>query len=321
MAMTGLDELQYVVLHGHRRAYRMMGTGPALLLIHGLGCDSSTWAPVIPELARDFTVIAPDLLGHGGSDKPNADYSLGGYANGMRDLLTVLGIDKATVVGHSLGGGIAMQFAYQYPERAERLVLVSTGGLGPEVTPLIRALTVPGAGALIATTTVRPLRPIVTSAMRALSRLGTPHTRDLGEVSRIYESLADPSTRMAVRRVTSNVLNWHGQYITMTDRAYLARLMPLMVVWGKQDAVIPVAHAKIAMDYATSAEVHVLDKAGHFPHKDHSEEFCRLLTNFIENNAPASHHRGTWRALMSRGDQAVLTAVADTLPEPASSAG
>jgi pimeloyl-ACP methyl ester carboxylesterase len=154
--------------------------------------------------------------------------------------------------------------------------------------------------------------------MRGLSRLRTPHTRDLDEVSRIYESLADPSTRMAVRRVTSNVLNWHGQYITMTDRAYLARLMPLMVVWGKQDVVIPVAHAKIAMAYATSAEVHVLDNSGHFPHKDHPEEFSRLLTNFIDAHAPASYHRGKWRALLNRGDQAVLEAVTESSLESSS---
>ncbi len=321
--MVGTDELQYVVLHGYRRAYRMMGSGPVLLLLHGLGCDSTTWKTVMPELAKRYTVIAPDLLGHGASDKPNADYSLGGYANGMRDLLTVLGIDKVTVVGHSLGGGIAMQFAYQYPERSERVVLVSTGGLGPEVTPMIRMLTVPGAGGFIAAATSRPLRPIVSRSMRELSRLHTPHTRDLDEVARIYESLADSATRMAVRRVTSNVLNWHGQYITMTDRAYLARLMPLMVVWGKDDVVIPSSHAQVAMAYATSAEVHILDDSGHFPHKDHPEEFCRLLTNFIDNHAPSSYHRGKWRALLSRGDQAVLEAVAEPAAEAesATSAG
>src|SRR3954447_6463735 len=110
-------EVQYVTLHGHRRAFVRAGSGPVLLLLHGLACDHTTWNRVIRQLARDYTVIAPDLLGHGRSAKPRADYSLGGYANGMRDLLTLLGIDKATVVGHSFGGGVAMQFAYQCPER------------------------------------------------------------------------------------------------------------------------------------------------------------------------------------------------------------
>ncbi len=127
-------------------AYVKAGSGsrPVVLLLHGLGCDHTTWEPVIESLSRRYTVIAPDLLGHGQSDKPRADYSVGGYANGMRDLITVLGIDKVTVIGHSFGGGVAMQFAYQFPERTERMMLVASGGLGPEVTPLIRAVTLPG---------------------------------------------------------------------------------------------------------------------------------------------------------------------------------
>lgn len=313
--MTSPYELQYVVLHGYRRAYRKMGSGPALLLLHGLGCDSSTWLGVMPTLAKHYTVIAPDLLGHGESDKPNADYSLGAYANGMRDLLTILDIDKVTVLGHSLGGGIAMQFAYQFPERTERVALVSTGGLGPEVTPLIRLLTIPGSGFVIGAATSRPLRPIVSGGLRALSKIGLPLTHDLDEVSEIYENLADPDMRRAVQRVTSHVLNWRGQYVTMTDRAYLARLMPMLVIWGKQDAVIPVSHAETARAYAPKAEIHVLDKTGHFPHKDHPEEFCRLVIEFITATEPAQYHRGKWRALLRRGDQAVLEAVSESPAE------
>jgi pimeloyl-ACP methyl ester carboxylesterase len=138
-------EVRHVTIHGHRRAFVQMGSGPALLLLHGLGCEHTTWDPVIRQLARKYTVIAPDLLGHGASDKPRADYSVGGYANGMRDLLTVLGVDKVTVVGHSFGGGVAMQFAYQFPERCERLVLVSSGGVSREVHPVLRAAAMPGA--------------------------------------------------------------------------------------------------------------------------------------------------------------------------------
>ena len=169
--MGSSDDIQYVVVHGYRRAFRISGQGPALLLLHGLACDSSTWNDVIPELSKHFRVIAPDLLGHGESDKRNADYSLGGYANGMRDLLTVLGIDKVTVVGHSFGGGVAMQFAYQFPDRTERVVLVSTGGLGKEVTPLIRFLTMPGSSLALGIATFKPWRPLVSGALKATSRL------------------------------------------------------------------------------------------------------------------------------------------------------
>ena len=305
--MESVEDVQYLVVHGYRRAFRISGSGPALLLLHGLACDSSTWVDVIPTLSKHFTVIAPDLLGHGESDKPDADYSLGGYANGMRDLLTVLGIDKVTVVGHSFGGGVAMQFAYQFPDRTERVVLVSTGGLGKEVTPLIRFLTVPGSSAALAAATFRPWRPLVAGGMRALSRTPLTATRDLDEVARIYESLADRATRRAVQRVTSHVLNWKGQFVTMTDRSYLARLMPVLVVWGRDDMVIPSKHADFAPTQVS--DVHVLDDAGHFPHKDHPEEFCDLVTAFIAANEPAHYHRGRWRALLRRGDQYALESV------------
>jgi pimeloyl-ACP methyl ester carboxylesterase len=302
--VESVDEIQYLVLHGHRRAFRIAGSGPALLLLHGLACDSSTWNDVIPTLAEHFTVVAPDLLGHGESDKPDADYSLGGYANGMRDLLTALGIDKVTVVGHSFGGGVAMQFAYQFPDRTERVVLVSTGGLGKEVTPLIRLLTMPGSSLAIAAATLRPWRPLVAGAMRVLSRSALSATRDLDEVARIYESFADPATRRAVQRATSHVLNWKGQFVTMTDRGYLARLMPVLVVWGREDMVIPSKHADLAPTQVS--DVHVLEDTGHFPHMDHPEEFCRLVMAFVESNEPAQYHRGRWRALLRRGDQHAL---------------
>ncbi|MET0997604.1 MAG: alpha/beta fold hydrolase, partial [Marmoricola sp.] len=200
--VRGTDpELQRITIHGHERAFVKMGQGPALLLLHGLGCDHTTWIPVLRDLARHYTVIAPDLLGHGVSAKPRADYSVGGYANGMRDLLTVLNIDKVTVVGHSFGGGIAMQFAYQFPERTERMILVAPGGLGPEVTPVIRAITLPGFHHVMGVATLPGIRHVGKAGMRALSRSGITAARDLGEVAEIYESFKDPRARAAIRHV------------------------------------------------------------------------------------------------------------------------
>ena len=312
--MTSHDDLQYIVVHGHRRAYRRAGSGPTLLLLHGLACDSSTWDTVIAPLAEHFTVIAPDLLGHGASDKPDADYSLGGYANGMRDLLTVLGIDTVTVVGHSFGGGVAMQFAYQFPERTERIVLISTGGLGREVTRIIRFLTLPGSGVASAVATFRPWRPLVSSTLRALSRTRISALRDLDEVADIYTAFADPAHRRAVQRVTSHVLNWQGQFVTMTDRTYLARVLPVLVIWGADDRVIPATHAVTARQQAWS-DVHVLPDAGHFPHKDHPEEIVRLVEDFVAAHEPARYHRGKWRTMMRRGDQVTLgTASPESAP-------
>lgn len=298
------DEVKYVVVHGYRRAYRMKGSGPVLLLLHGMACDSTTWSSVFDELSEHFTVLAPDLLGHGESDKPNGDYSLGAYANAMRDLITVLGIDRVTVVGHSFGGGIAMQFAYQFPERTERIVLVSPGGLGPEVSPFIRALTLPGAGLVLRALTARPWRPAVASTLRSLSHLPLMAVRDFDEVAAIYEGLSDPAQALAIRRLTRTVLDWRGQFVSMRDRAYLTQLMPVMLIWGHDDLVLPVDHSQNLPTTPTS-RIHIFDRSGHFPHKDQPETFIRLVRDFCAETEPAPYHRGKWRALLRRGEQPI----------------
>lgn len=294
-------QLQYVTIHGHRRAFVKAGSGPVVLLLHGLGCDHTTWRPVIESLARRHTVIAPDLLGHGSSDKPRADYSVGGYANGMRDLLTVLGIDRATVVGHSFGGGVAMQFGYQFPERAERLVLVAPGGLGPEVSPAIRAITTPGFHQLMGVLTLPGVRHAGVAGLRALAGTGLRPARDLAEVAEIYDSFRDPRSRSAIRHVVRAVVDWRGQIVTMTDRAYLTEGMPICVVWGRNDLVIPVSHAATVSALAPKARVEVLPNAGHFPHKDHPQRFVKIVADFIRSTEPAAHTRERWRELLEAG--------------------
>ncbi|MGA9749734.1 MAG: alpha/beta fold hydrolase [Nocardioides sp.] len=304
--MAKAPEVQYLTIHGHRRAFVKEGSGPALLLLHGLGCDHTTWAPVIATLARRYTVIAPDLLGHGLSDKPRADYSVGGYANGMRDLLTVLGIDKVTVVGHSLGGGVAMQFAYQFPERTERMILVAPGGLGPEVAPAIRAITLPGFHTTMGVVTLPVVRQLTTTWLRALAASGVSAVRDLDEVATIVDSFKDAKARAAIRQVVSAVVDWRGQVVTMADRAYLTAAMPMCVIWGTDDAVIPVRHAGHAAEMAPDCTVEVIANAGHFPHKDHPQRFVKIINDFIRTTQPAAYHRGRWRALLKAGKQAPL---------------
>src|ERR1700758_3337208 len=140
-----MSALKFLELHGDRVAYRDDGDGEVLLLIHGMAGSSDSWRSVLPQLSKKFRVIAPDLLGHGESAKPRGDYSLGAFAVWLRDLLDELGVQRATVIGQSLGGGIAMQFAYQHRDYCERLVLIGSGGLGPELSPLLRVLSAPGA--------------------------------------------------------------------------------------------------------------------------------------------------------------------------------
>ena len=305
--------VQYVTIHGHRRAFVKVGSGPALLLLHGLGCDHTTWLPVLDSLARRYTVIAPDLLGHGDSDKPRADYSVGGFANGMRDLLTVLGIDRATVVGHSFGGGVAMQFAYQFPERTERLVLVGSGGLGPEVSAAIRAITTTGFYQVMGLLTLPGVRHLGTAGLRALSRTGLKEFRDFDEVASIYQSFRDPAARAAIRHVVRAVVDWQGQIVTMADRAYLTEAMPMCVIWGAEDRVIPTSHAQRAAELAPKARIEILPTSGHFPHKDHPDLFVKVLHDFVHTTRPASYSRARWRRLLQRGAEAPapLAAVVD----------
>ena len=138
-----------VDLHGHHSIYREAGSGPNLVLIHGMINSSRHWEEVAERLAGSYRVIAPDLIGHGDSATPRGDYSLGAHAASIRDLLAAIGVERATIVGHSLGGGVAMQFFYQFPQRTERLALISSGGLGDDVSPLLRAAALPGSGALL----------------------------------------------------------------------------------------------------------------------------------------------------------------------------
>ncbi len=301
--VSGPFDVRYVTLHGHRRAYVMAGSGPALLLLHGLGCDHTTWDPVIEDLAKHYTVIAPDLLGHGLSDKPRADYSLGGYANGMRDLLTVLGIERATVVGHSFGGGVAMQFAYQFPERTERLLLVAPGGVGPEVTPMIRAITTPGFHQLMSLLTLPGPRHVGMAALNALSRSKSKKARDLGEAAAIFDSWQDARVRTALRHLVRAVVDWKGQIVTMSDRAYLTEAMPLCVIWGRDDMVLPVRQSNTIAVLAPHATVEVFPNAGHFPHKDHPDRFVRVVNHFMRTTQPSVYDRELIRALLERGSR------------------
>ena len=307
--MSDQYDVQFVTIHGYRRAFVKTGSGPVVLLLHGLGCDHTSWEPVIEALSRRYTVIAPDLLGHGQSDKPRADYSVGGYANGMRDLITVLGIDKVTVIGHSFGGGVAMQFAYQFPERTERMMLVSSGGLGPEVAPAIRAITTPGFHQLMAVLTLPGIRHVGMAGLRALSAGPWKATHDFDEVADIYDSFKDPSTRHAIRHVVRAVVDWQGQIVTMADRAYLTEAMPMWVVWGRDDRVIPVRHASHAAALAPNARVEVIPNAGHFPHKDHPHRFAKIVHEFIRSTEPAAYSRARFRALLKAGPDPRTTAL------------
>ncbi len=291
-------ELHELNLHGHRLAYREAGSGPVLVLIHGITGDSSTWRRVMPYLARRFTVIAPDLIGHGGSAKPKGDYSLGAHASAVRDMLVALGHDRATFVGHSLGGGIAMQLAYQFPERCERLVLVDSGGLGREVSVLLRAATLPGSELVIPLLAASRLLDAGRLAGSALRRLGLSAGTDIEEMARGHATLADGETRAAFVHTLRAVVDPGGQRVNASNRLYLAEHIPLLLIWGEHDSLIPVSHGRAANKEIAGSRLEVFADSGHFPQLDEPERFLDVLGDFADTTDPAVHDTDDWRALL-----------------------
>jgi pimeloyl-ACP methyl ester carboxylesterase len=300
-------ELDVRTLHGRRVAFRRAGSGPTLFLIHGITNSGLSWEPAMRLLARDFDVIAPDLPGHGDSDRQRGDHSLGGHACVMRDLLHVLEIERATIVGHSLGGGVAMQFSYQFPQMVERLVLVGSGGLGREVSPLIRGAALPFAEQVLPLLTARPLVEGVQAVAGLLGRIGLQPGADLAEIARGIASLGDTERRAAFVRTVRSVMSPLGQRVTANDRLYLAAETPTLIVWGDRDPIIPVEHGLEAHVLLDNSRLEIFEGAGHFPQLDDPLRFADLLTEFVAATEPAVHDTATVRARLAGHPAAVAS--------------
>jgi pimeloyl-ACP methyl ester carboxylesterase len=298
-------ELDEITLHGHRVSYRSGGRrdGPLLLFVHGITNSSASWEPVLPLLTPHYRVIAPDLLGHGDSAKPRGDYSLGAAASLLRDLMLALGHDRATIVGHSLGGGIAMQFAYQFPERVERLVLVGSGGLGREVTVLLRAATLPGSEYILPLLVAEPLVTAGDVIGRVLAKVGLRIGRDIAEMAEGFASLQDTEARKAFVHTARSVIDVGGQLVDATDRLYLAEAMPTLIVWGARDRIIPASHGLRAHALMPGSRMELFENAGHFPHQDEPVAFAAALRDFVDTTRPARVTVDRLRALIAARDQ------------------
>lgn len=308
-------ELQFRTIHGYKRAYRIAGSGPAILLIHGIGDNSTTWTAIHAALAQRFTVIAPDLLGHGKSDKPRADYSIAAYANGMRDLLGVLDIERVTIVGHSLGGGVAMQFAYQFPQMVDRLILVGAGGVTKDVNFVLRLASLP-----LGTEALAVLRlPFVLPAIQIAGRLvgqavGTTRLgHDLPNMLRVLNDLPEPTASAAFSRTLRAVVDWRGQIVTMLDRCYLTQAIPVQIIWGSRDVVVPVRHAEMAHAAMPGSRLEIFRGSGHFPFHDDPARFIDLVLRFIDNTEPPEYDQAALRDLLRNGGgEKTVSGPADT---------
>lgn len=288
-------ERREMLIHGHAVTYRTAGDGPVLLLLHGVTNSSETWEPVAQALAERFTIVAPDLLGHGQSATPRGDYSLGAHASGVRDLLSALGHGRVTVVGHSLGGGIAMQFAYQFPERCERLVLVSSGGLGQEVHLLLRAATIPGADWVLPLLTSRGVRGVGSGIASVLRRGRLAPKGDLGVLAKGFSSLQTADARRAFLHTVRAVIDTSGQRVSANDRLHLAAVLPTVIVWGERDSIIPVEHGRAAHAAMPGSRLEIFQDAGHMPHHHDPERFAAVLIDFCTSAPPANLTADHWR--------------------------
>lgn len=284
--------LKTETLHGHSVSYSESGAGPVLLLIHGLGGNCENWRAVIEPLARNHTVLVPNLPGHGDSMPGPGDYSVGGLSASLRDLLLLLGHRRATLIGHSLGGGVAMQFAYQFPEIVERLVLVSSGGLGPEVSPLLRAAALPGAGPFIAATALLARR--LESLLRRAESFGMRVSTDLAEVAHGYAQLADPRRRAAFLSTSRSAIGLAGQRISAVDRLYLAEAMPVLIIWGARDRLVPAHHAEHARRHIPGSRLEVFEGVGHLPQLEAPSRFVAVLERFLAETEPSDFDLEDW---------------------------
>ncbi|MBJ8345041.1 alpha/beta fold hydrolase [Antrihabitans sp. YC2-6] len=300
--------LIFRTIHGYRRAIRIAGDGPPLVLLHGIGDNSETWLDIIPHFATKYTVIAPDMLGHGQSDKPRADYSAAAYANGLRDLLSVLGHEKVTLVGHSLGGGVAMQFAYQYPHLVDRIVIVCAGGVSREINPLLRMSSVPVVPLVLhalslpgATTALDMFGRFLAALNATTGTKGASLAHDAIDVVRVLAAQSDRMGHRAFVKTIRAVADWRGQTITVLDRCYLFEGIPVQIVWGRCDAIIPVRHAHIAHAAMPGSTLEIFDEAGHFPFRDDPIRFAGLVQRFLDSTTPAQYEQERWRAALSAG--------------------
>jgi len=301
-------EVHEANLHGHRAVYRVAGSGPNLVLIHGMINSSKHWEAVASRLAGSYRVIAPDLIGHGDAATPRGDYSLGAHAASIRDLLTTIGVERATIVGHSLGGGVAMQFFYQFPQRTERLVLISSGGLGDDVSPLLRGAALPGSAALLRLAT----RPQVVGGLAAagapLRARGNSTGVYLQAVARALGPLQEPGSRRAFLQTLRSVIDVQGQKVSARDRLYLLGEMPTLIVWGERDRTIPLKHGLEAQQSVPNCRFESLPRAAHFPNLEDPEGLAAVLDSFMATTSPAHIVDSEWRDVI--GQRARLRRVA-----------
>ena len=271
-----------VTLHGREVAYTdYPGKGPALLMLHGVGSSSEGWDESAALLASSGSrVICVDLPGHGDSSRERGDYSLGALASTVRDLIDQLNLGPVILVGHSLGGGISLQFLYQYPSHVRGLVLVSSGGLGREANWALRLASLPGSGVVIGAAVNKRTLAAYNSAHRAMRKALRRGEEAREHALERFGWLAESDRRHTFLSTLRSVVDVSGQRVSALEKLHLSRSLPVLIIWGRKDAIIPVSHGELAHSMLEHSEFVVFDDAAHEPHRTDPERFATTITGW-----------------------------------------
>lgn len=282
-------EPQIALIHGREVAYRVLpGVGVPILFVHGIGASMSSWADIPERLqAAGHAVVLVDLQGHGHSSLERGDYSLGAHANTLRDLLDLLGMERVHLVGHSLGGGVAMQFIYQFPDRADHLVLVSSGGLGSSLNAGLRLATLPGSGLFVSAAFNRGTMAVVNWVGRTLTRAGVNDHALTPETLETVGKLAHPKRRAAFLSTLRGAISHRGQIDSVMDKPHILGERPILIVWGDRDPLIPVEHGEQAHELLPNSRLVVFIGAGHEPHLFDPARFTDEVLAHLDAKQPA----------------------------------
>ena len=277
-------------VEGIRTHYAAAGEGKPLLLLHGLGARPMAWAANIAPLSERFSVYALDIPGHGDTDKPDIDYHVVAGARFVRSFMRVLGIDKASLVGNSMGGMLALRTALDFPQSVDKLVLVDAAGLGREVAWSVRLVSLPLVGDIVESTSLRGTRTMLKNIFYDHNLIGDDLVYELHRTRRM------PGSKRAILKTIRGEVGLNGlrRKWIMVER--LKDLVaPVLILWGAQDRVVPVQHARNAARLALEARLCILDRCGHWPQMEKSSQFNDAVLNFLtgEESSP-THKESQW---------------------------
>jgi pimeloyl-ACP methyl ester carboxylesterase len=272
---------RFVEVGGLRVRYRSAGEcGSVLVLLHGIGRTLEDWSENMLALGKSHRVFAPDFPGCGFSDKPVLPYTTPFLAGFVRDFLRVLNLERAILVGNSMGGGISLEFSALFPELLEGLVLVAPAGMGPKGAQFLGLCSIPGFGEVIS-------RPSRVGSRRALELLFADRSlMTQARAERDFELSNQPGATRAFLKMLRFMANRRGAKPAFYNRSLenAANLrVPTLIVWGVQDHILPVEYAPVAAKIIPGSKLQIYDPCGHFPMLERAQEFNALLLEFLEH--------------------------------------